>query len=229
MDFAVLRRVLFLLREVDPDGALHTLHLDDRHPCGPWLRGRSNVSSSGTTNGGASAGRAGAGFSGTTGSATSGDGMCKIVQPSNYDQSCTVDTDCVLVGAGTTSCSPDCRCLGMATVNARAQAQYDKDLKQALALAGHDVVACGCLRPPPPATIAHCHGATCQLDPLMPTPPSCHLGGPGQSDCRPAKESCCTRLAVTGGTYYRTYTSDVGWGGIGLADPATVSSFRLAK
>jgi formylglycine-generating enzyme required for sulfatase activity len=36
-------------------------------------------------------------------------------------------------------------------------------------------------------------------------------------------------LEVTGGTYYRTYTSDADGGALGLDDPAMVSSFRLDK
>jgi formylglycine-generating enzyme len=74
-------------------------------------------------------------------------------------------------------------------------------------------------------------------------PPSCAPGGPGLSDCGPDKESCCTSLPVPGGTFYRTYdptvvdastgvlSLDIGPDGAatGLADPATVSSFRLDK
>src|SRR5579859_2495957 len=58
--------------------------------------------------------------------------------------------------------------------------------------------------------------------------PSCLAGGPGLSDCGSAKESCCTSLPVTGGTFYRTYTTD-GCSASAEADPATVSSFRLDK
>jgi len=60
-------------------------------------------------------------------------------------------------------------------------------------------------------------------------PPSCAPGGPGLTNCGAASESCCTSLEVTGGTYYRTYTSDSDGGPTGEADPATVSSFRLDK
>jgi formylglycine-generating enzyme required for sulfatase activity len=75
-------------------------------------------------------------------------------------------------------------------------------------------------------------------------PPSCAPGGPGLMNCGAASESCCTSLAVTGGSYYRTYDSvgleeDGGYGDTAIlaadggptseADPATVSSFRLDK
>jgi sulfatase modifying factor 1 len=67
--------------------------------------------------------------------------------------------------------------------------------------------------------------------------PSCQPRGPGMTDCGAIKESCCTSLEVTGGTYYRTYDqSDAGvplqpddGGATGEADPATVSTFRLDK
>jgi formylglycine-generating enzyme required for sulfatase activity len=69
---------------------------------------------------------------------------------------------------------------------------------------------------------------------------SCQGSGPGLTDCGSTRESCCTSLEVTGGTYYRTYDLDVldafsnpalpaDGGATGLADPATVSSFRLDK
>ena len=53
-------------------------------------------------------------------------------------------------------------------------------------------------------------------------------GGVGITNCGGDAESCCTSLAVAGGTYYRTYTaSDAGPSDEG--DPATISSFRLDK
>jgi formylglycine-generating enzyme required for sulfatase activity len=52
--------------------------------------------------------------------------------------------------------------------------------------------------------------------------------GDGATNCGAAVESCCTSLPVTGGTYERTYVNN-GSGPSGLADPASVSSFRLDK
>ena len=62
-------------------------------------------------------------------------------------------------------------------------------------------------------------------------------GGPGLTDCGAGGETCCTSLEVTGGTYYRTYDLDpmnlltlsADGGPTDLADPATVSGFRLDK
>ena len=68
-------------------------------------------------------------------------------------------------------------------------------------------------------------------------PPSCAPGGLGMTNCGPSDggESCCTSPEVPGGTYDRTYNTqdslsgppDGGW--TDLADPATVSGFRLDK
>jgi sulfatase modifying factor 1 len=59
--------------------------------------------------------------------------------------------------------------------------------------------------------------------------PSCQTSGPGMTDCgATGRESCCTSLEVTGGTYFRTYTNS-GSGPTGEADPASVSDFRLDK
>jgi hypothetical protein len=73
------------------------------------------------------------------------------------------------------------------------------------------------------------------------TSTSCAPGGPGMTNCGPGgsgSESCCTSLAVAGGTYFRTYDPPGPDGGLilasdggptGEADPATVSGFRLDK
>ena len=57
---------------------------------------------------------------------------------------------------------------------------------------------------------------------------SCSGVDAGLGTCGAARESCCTSLAVPGGTYSRTYEND-GGGPTGEADPATVSGFRLDK
>jgi len=57
---------------------------------------------------------------------------------------------------------------------------------------------------------------------------SCAPSGAGMTNCGPTSESCCTSLEVAGGTFERTYTNS-GGGPTGVADPATVSTFRLDK
>ena len=71
-----------------------------------------------------------------------------------------------------------------------------------------------------------------------PEPPSCAGSGAGLSNCGASSESCCASLAVEGGTFYRTFDPVARDGGVavapdggptGLADPATISGFRLDK
>jgi len=72
---------------------------------------------------------------------------------------------------------------------------------------------------------------------LEATPPSCAVplssrqgSSPidGMTGCGAEGDSCCTSLEVTGGIYYRTYAATDGMP-TGLADPATLSTFRLDK
>jgi sulfatase modifying factor 1 len=57
---------------------------------------------------------------------------------------------------------------------------------------------------------------------------SCQSQGDGLTNCGMSSESCCTSIEVTGGTYYRTY-ANTGSGPTGMANPATVTGFRLDK
>jgi hypothetical protein len=50
-------------------------------------------------------------------------GVCVNVDVSTYDQSCTVDSDCVEISAGLL-CDKDCLC-GGSTINGDGQARYD--------------------------------------------------------------------------------------------------------
>jgi formylglycine-generating enzyme required for sulfatase activity len=59
-------------------------------------------------------------------------------------------------------------------------------------------------------------------------PPSCNAPGGGLTSCGANGESCCTSLEVDGGTFSRTYAVMDG-GPAALADPATLSAFRLDK
>jgi formylglycine-generating enzyme required for sulfatase activity len=59
-------------------------------------------------------------------------------------------------------------------------------------------------------------------------PPSCRAPGQGLTTCGADGDSCCASLEVAGGTYHRTFTVMNGEP-TGLADPATVSTFRLDK
>jgi formylglycine-generating enzyme required for sulfatase activity len=70
---------------------------------------------------------------------------------------------------------------------------------------------------------------------------SCAVPGPGIDDCGPDAESCCTTLAVPGGTFFRSYDGVSCPGGeapppppalgcyLRREHPATVSAYRLDK
>ena len=57
---------------------------------------------------------------------------------------------------------------------------------------------------------------------------SCAPIGPGTGRCGANGESCCASPQVPGGSYNRSYVND-GEGASGLADPASVSTFRLDR
>jgi formylglycine-generating enzyme len=81
--------------------------------------------------------------------------------------------------------------------------------------------------PNPPDAGVGCVGSACET--VSETATSCKESGPGLSNCGPnADENCCVSLPVTGGTFFRTYSSN-GTRVTGTSAPATISSFRLDK
>ena len=59
--------------------------------------------------------------------------------------------------------------------------------------------------------------------------PSCRVSASGTTDCGASHESCCTSLAVPGGTFDTVFDSNGPGSSDGGTDPATVSAFRLDK
>jgi len=92
----------------------------------------------------------------------------KAISASNYDRSCTADSDCVAVGVGD-PCRPcDILCPGNAAINKSSLARYSADV--ASSPAGMDGAACSCQ----PITLSVCCNAgTCD--------PSC-AGDAGSGD-----------------------------------------------
>jgi formylglycine-generating enzyme required for sulfatase activity len=91
---------------------------------------------------------------------------------------------------------------------------------------------------PWPCASGTCSGGVCTGSTIVST--SCQgSGGPGLNDCGAGTESCCMSLEVTGGTYCRSYDLQsinnvyprlsADGGPTQLANPATVSGFRLDK
>lgn len=65
-----------------------------------------------------------------------------MIEASNYDQSCTVDSDCATVSSGD-YCLPGCFC-GGSTINVGALSQWQADVAAALAHQSGSVEVCGC-------------------------------------------------------------------------------------
>jgi sulfatase modifying factor 1 len=214
---------------------------------------------SGSTSGGEGSSGAPSGSGAVTGSivATAGassgmatvdeDAGCTEIAASSYDQSCKSDTDCVTVNVGNACAECVFACAeNVGAINAGAMGQYTADLAKTPA----GVALCNC--PSEGIVVPCCRSGQCHADNECLSldgstaadagtieedasagpapPPSCAPGGPGMTNCGAAQESCCTSLEVTGGTYYRNYgyvsPLDVPYA---VADPATVSSFRLDK
>jgi hypothetical protein len=93
------------------------------------------------------------------------DATVQIIEASDYDQSCAVDSDCaeIYVGNGC-SCELSCRA-SPAAINMAALQQYTSDVAKFR-------MPCGCPPPPPPCANQtypgpgpHCVGGMCQITP----------------------------------------------------------------
>jgi hypothetical protein len=88
-------------------------------------------------------------------------GSCTEIGAGSYDQSCTMDSDCIEVGGGSTCgiCALNCP---QGAINVRALAQYMSDIANTTASISSSLPACqeSCgLTPRPPC----CLGGRCQL------------------------------------------------------------------
>jgi hypothetical protein len=90
------------------------------------------------------------------------DASVRTIQASSYDQSCTVDTDCRLIGEGN-ACTPCAfNCPSSGAINAGALAQYNSDVANTPAVAASfngQTCFAGC----PAAFGPCCVGGKCQL------------------------------------------------------------------
>jgi hypothetical protein len=139
------------------------------------------------------------GDAGTTGAST-----CSVVLASQYDQSCTVDSDCVAVGEVPSCPATACDGCTTAAVNKSAAAKYAAAFAQAFASSAPGTF-CGCpcesgavcragqcqaayCEPPPADTLAACADAGGQCEYSANT--TCPGVGPPQS-CAYSDEFCC--------------------------------------
>src|ERR1017187_1370713 len=200
--------------------------------CGRVLESPENVDGGGARDGGGSSGSSGSSTSGSSGAAassSSGSGGSSGSSGGCGDSGLQFSGSNGGGDSGDTgNCPPQPmgQCLpGSTTCSGTSSAPICG------AIAGTSAVqTCGVTAlwgTPWPCASGTCSGGACTGSTTTGT--SCEgLSGPGLTDCGARSESCCTSLEVTGGTYYRTYTNS-GTGATGLADPATVSGFRLDK
>jgi hypothetical protein len=149
------------------------------------------------------------GSGGTDGEASEGDadaesysGAC-LISASNYDQTCTADSDCAVVTSGD-YCSTICLC-GGSVINAVALTQFNKDVSET-PVGTHGVVTgyCPCTPPQVPCcrhgkcAASGCSGPSDTLPSCVDAGGECVLTlglgscrtGPPNS-CVYADESCC--------------------------------------
>jgi len=150
----------------------------------------------------------------TTAVGTAIGGSC-VISPSSYDQSCTVDTECALVVTAD-FCLAGCECVGGATINVSAVAQYIAAVANTpLGSGALGNSACPCPSVPAPCcrdgvctlsgecaqpqdTLAACAsaGGTCIYTPLSEIPGACPYEVTNveatQPVCAYADETCCT-------------------------------------
>ncbi len=124
------------------------------------------------------------------------DVSCSVVLPSDYDQSCAVDDDCVEVGE-VPSC-PAGPCDGCTTqaINRDAQAAYAAAFSQAVGSGGPGFCGCPC------GGVAICRGGACKAGGCGPGPsdtlPACADAG---GRCMYAANTTCTE-GLAGGCEY---------------------------
>jgi hypothetical protein len=117
------------------------------------------------------------------------DAKVQLIQASDYDQSCIVDSDCVEVYVGNAcSCEIGCRS-AMGPINKAAEPQYTADL------ANGPQVACSCAPPPPVSEGAE------PVEPVV-----CCVGG----QCETAAGHCAVSTDAAADTGADAATADAG-------------------
>jgi hypothetical protein len=88
------------------------------------------------------------------------DANVELIQASNYDQTCSVDTDCVAIAVGN-ACYPCIVLCGTGgAINRNALSSYQSDISKTIGAGETSGVQCGC----PGGGLPCCRGGTCQVD-----------------------------------------------------------------
>ena len=109
---------------------------------------------------------AAASFNGTHDATSCRDANVQLIQASNYDQSCSADTDCVATAEGNACypCVVVCRTGG--AINRKALSSYENDVSRTSGAGETSGVTCDC----PAAFVPCCRGGTCHADPQCENP-----------------------------------------------------------
>jgi hypothetical protein len=94
------------------------------------------------------------------------DANVELIQASNYDQSCTVDSDCVAIAAGNACFPCVVLCQTGGAINHSAVSSYESDISKTIGAGETSGVQCGC-----PAGFAPCcRAGMCHADPECESP-----------------------------------------------------------
>lgn len=141
--------------------------------------------------------------SSNTDAGSSEGGSCVDIDLSTYDQSCSVDGDCILIAAGHL-CPGACGCPA-APINAKEQARYEA------AVAPAHLLACPCAFPGSPRCVQN----KCTLCTPNSTEPGCSDGGVGDGGPSDVDASVCVNVDPASLGLQCTLDSDCNSVGVG--------------
>jgi hypothetical protein len=184
-----------------------------------------------TSSGEAASGRSSA--AGSFGASASGqparDAACTVVDPLDYDRTCAVDSECVVIpGVIVESCNPSptcpfCSSPWTAVINENAVARYNADLATAQ-VAGANLACAPCA--PPAVLQTCCRSGGCQIGPVCASTMTLPESGPMRApclndrDCRVGGASCGTDVC----SYPSMTCTPAGHGPLGLEGWCTVDT-----
>jgi hypothetical protein len=95
------------------------------------------------------------------------DANVELIQASNYDQSCTVDADCVSIAVGDACYPCVVICQSGGAINRSALSAYQSDISKTIGAGETSGVQCGC----PGEFVPCCRGSICHVDDACESPP----------------------------------------------------------
>jgi len=96
------------------------------------------------------------------------DANVELIQASNYDQSCTVDSDCVSIAVGDACYPCVVACQTGGAIHRSALSSYQSDIAKTIGAGETSGVPCEC----PGETLPCCRGGICHVDFTCESPPA---------------------------------------------------------